>query len=163
MKNETEFKTTFKKSIKADKGFSISLAAPTISGVPDLYVIYPGYIPLLLEAKFLKEVPDRFSRKINYSPLQKLWLDECNRVNPYTAYGLVGFKWCGQIFCCLTPFSVTQIDYTFATKHAHCAYDPKTKLFDIKCMFEHSYVPKIDFYNNAMYLTGNKLIANVPA
>ena len=148
VKDEAAFKTVFKKSIKADKGFSISLAAPTISGIPDIYTIYPGYIPLLLEAKFFKEVTPKFSRKINYSPLQLIWLNECNKVNPFTAYGLMGFKWQGEIWCCLTPFHVTQLDFMFASKFPHCLYNPKTKLFDVKYMFGHSSIPKLDFYNN---------------
>lgn len=148
MKDEAAFKTVFKKSIRADKGYSLSIAAPMISGLPDLWVSYPNYLPILLEAKFMKEVTQKFKRKINYSPLQKVLLEECNKANPFTAYGLIGFKWMGETFAVLTPFHVEQIDFTFASKFPHCLYNPKTKLFDVKYMFGHSTIPKLNFYNN---------------
>lgn len=161
MKNESDFKSVFKRSIKAEKGFSLSLAAPTISGIPDLYSIIPGYIPVLLEAKWLKEVTTKFSRKIPYSALQEVWLTECNRVNPFTAYGLIGFKWQSEIFACLTPFHIKYIDFTFASKFPHCIYNPKTKLFDIKSLFGHSSIPKLNFYNNyAPCLTNTEIPIN---
>lgn len=155
MKNEAEFKAIFKKSIKAEKGFSLSLAAPMIAGIPDLYCTIPGYLPVLLEAKYLKNVTLKFNKKIPFSALQLLWMEECSKTNPFTAFGLVGFKWAGETFCVLTPFHVTQIDSTFANKFPHCLYNPKTKLFDVKSLFGHSSIPKLNYYNNYPRLTHN--------
>lgn len=94
MKNEAEFKSIFKKSVRAQKGFSISLAAPTLPGTPDLYVIIPGYVPVLLEAKYLGTVNNlKFKRKLQFTPMQRHYLKECCRVADHTALGLIGFKY----------------------------------------------------------------------
>lgn len=162
MRNESDFKTIFKKSIKAEKGFSISLAAPTIAGLPDLFVIYPGFLPCMLEAKFLKEATAKFDRKINYSALQVNWLEECNKAMNFTAFGLIGFKWQSEYFAVLTPFHVTRIDYLFASKYPHCLYNPKTKLFDVKYMFGHSSLPRIQTHKtlgSISHLTETKICA----
>lgn len=144
MKDEATFKSIIKKSIRKDKGYVISLAAPMISGIPDLYMLYPDYIPVLLEAKFLKEVPAKFSRKINYSPMQVLFLEECNKVANNSAFGLIGFKWHGEYWAVLTDYISRQIDYTFASKFPHCLYNPKDKYFNVKNMLNMSAIPKLN-------------------
>ena len=49
MNNEASFKKIFCDSVKRDKGFTMKLAAPMFGGIPDLYIIYPGYMPILLQ------------------------------------------------------------------------------------------------------------------
>lgn len=105
MKNEADFKRVFKKSVKAQGGFALSLAAPMLAGIPDLYVVMPGYLPVLLEAKWLGEVnPDKFKRKVRYSPLQVVWIKECHSIVNYSALGLVGFRTGKRIIAALVPY-----------------------------------------------------------
>lgn len=144
MKDEGTFKSVFKKSIRKEKGYSISIAAPMISGLPDLAVFYQGYIPFFLEAKFLKEVTAKFNRKINYSPMQILFMQETNSVISSSSFGLIGFKWLGEYWAVLTPSHIDRIDYTFASKYPHCLYNPKEKLFDVKNLLQMSVIPKIN-------------------
>lgn len=110
MKNEADFKRIFKRSVKSEGGFALSLAAPMLAGIPDLYVVMPGYLPVLLEAKWLGEVKDKFKRKVKYSPLQRVWIEECHSIVKYSALGLVGFKLNKQIIAALVPFDTDFFD-----------------------------------------------------
>lgn len=92
MKNEADFKKAFKKSVRAQGGYSISLSAPMLIGTPDLYVIMPGYMPVLLEAKWLGTVGAKFKRKLQFTPMQRDFLKECNKVKDCAALGLIGFR-----------------------------------------------------------------------
>lgn len=93
--NEASFKSLIKKSVKAQGGFALSLAAPMVNGLPDLYVAMPGFIPILLEAKWMQFGP---TRKINITPLQRKTLEHCNNATPYSAFILCGYK-IGQTIC----------------------------------------------------------------
>ena len=160
MKNEADFKRIFKNSIKASKGFSLSLAAPMLAGLPDLFCALPGYVPILLEAKWLGEINSIvFDRKIPFSALQLHWMAECNRVNPYTAFGLTGLKRNGSIYAIITPSDVTRMDYKFEDKFAYAVYSKSKKVFEINDLFTKADVPKINTeihtvsQNNLIHMT----------
>lgn len=145
MKNEAEFKSIFKKSIKAHKGFSLSLAAPMVVGIPDLYVVIPGYIPILLEAKWLGDIKKpTFKRKINYSPLQQNFLNECNRVNNYSAFGLIGFKYQSFTYAVMTPCHVTTLTQDFENL-PYAVYSSKSKIFELQGLIDNWGVPEIKY------------------
>lgn len=143
MKNEADFKSAFKKSVKAQRGFCLSLAAPMISGIPDLYVVINGFIPVLLEAKWLGEITRTpFSRKVNYSEIQKHWITECNRVQPNTAFGLVGCKYGRSLYSCYIQEVSKEDNYiTSTTEHFVNMVD---KHFDVIQLFELIKVPKVN-------------------
>lgn len=71
------------------------------SGLPDLYCVMPGYVPLLLEAKFIKDFKNQ--RKIPYTKLQSHLLIECNKPNKTpVAFGLIGVQTtAGNRYCML--------------------------------------------------------------
>ena len=142
MNNEADFKRVFKKSVKAQKGYSISLAAPMLSGIPDLYVLMPGFIPVLLEAKWMKELKYGFEKKIPYTALQKNFINECNNVYNCTAFGLIGFKYEKNIWCIMTTRDT--ISSRKNTSSDYLALTKETKLFDINLLFTNSGVPKLN-------------------
>lgn len=146
MKNEADFKKAFKKSVKAFKGYSMTLAAPTISGIPDLYVIIKGYMPVLIEAKWLGELNNpTFKRKINYSPLQLHWIRESNKVQRYASMGLVGLKRADKIYCILQEVDTLNNNYithNFIIDYNYVVYTDK--LFSVQTLFELANIPKIN-------------------
>ena len=144
MKNEADFKRIFKNSVRKYKGYCISLAAPMISGLPDLYCIMPGYIPVLLEAKYLGDVGDVFKRKIQYRPLQRFWLDGCNKVYEYAAWGLVGFHHKGMYYCCLIHPVYDYINSDLDFKSLYYVCNISKKEFNIQELFDKSCIGKID-------------------
>lgn len=140
MKNEAEFKTLFKKSVTAQGGFCLTLAAPMISGIPDLYVIMRGFMPVLLEAKFLGKVKVGFQRKIKYSPMQRFWMGECNKVYPCTALGLIGYQIGSYIMCSLESHDAEHVHYgTYAE-----SLMPGSRLFNVHRLFTNSCIAKIN-------------------
>lgn len=147
MKNEAAFKKAFKLSVRRYKGFSLSLAAPMISGIPDLFVVMPGFMPVLLEAKWLGEIKrEKFSRKMEYTSLQMLWIKECHEVNPYTAMGLAGFIYNNQIHACFVVHGTPQfyqLSNCFLTDCAYSKLSSTTKVFDIPHMFAKVPIPRI--------------------
>lgn len=109
MKNEADFKTKFKKSIKYHKGFSLSLAAPMLAGIPDLYVVMPEYMPVLLEAKWLGEITrDSFKRKLPFTDLQVEWIKQCHNICAFSAMGLIGFNYQTRIHAVLVTYGTPQ-------------------------------------------------------
>ena len=132
---ESEFKRLFKKSVKYHGGFSASLSSNLHSGLPDLYVIVPSYPPVLIEAKFLKEVGDKFSRKINYSEIQRVFLNSCNKVQPGAAFGLVGFKQGSNLYACLIHPCHNYIDSSFAEYCGVSIVNRTCPYFDIPGLF----------------------------
>lgn len=139
MKNEAEFKTAFKKSVTKQKGYSISLAAPMISGIPDLYVIMPGFVPLLLEAKWFGEVSSTFIRKIPYTKAQLFMLQNVHRVGPGTAFGLIGYKLDGKYYATL----VDPI-YESCTYHQQSVIYAE-KAFDVLKLLRYNGVPVLTY------------------
>ena len=148
MKNEAEFKSEFKRSVRRYKGFSLSLAAPMISGIPDLFVVMPGYMPILLEAKWLGEIKrNKFNRKIPYKPLQLLWIQECHNVNPYTAMGLIGCIYQDKIHAILVAYGTPQfyqLSNCFLTDCAYSTISAETKVFDVQHMFSKVPIPRLE-------------------
>ena len=60
--NETEFKRIFKNSVKHIGGFAASMGSNLGGGTPDLYCILPIYGPILIEAKYMKDVGEQTNR-----------------------------------------------------------------------------------------------------
>ncbi len=141
MQNVAAFKKIFCKSVKDDNGFTMKLAAPMFGGIPDLYVIYPGYMPILLEAKWLGDLTPLFSRKIPFSALQMHWLEETNKVQAHSSFGLIGFTYGCLTYAVLTDFHVIQINHGFQNMWPYCIYNSKTKRFDVRTLFKYSPVP----------------------
>lgn len=146
MKNEAAFKTIFKNSIKAMGGYSLSLAAPMISGISDLYVNAPTYSPILLECKWLGSLTRTFNRKIPITPIQKFVLDECCRANLNTAFGLVGFEWNGETYAVLITPEITQLTFRFEDSFPYAVYSRQSKTFDLTKMFEASKIPRLNHF-----------------
>lgn len=109
MKNEAEFKSIFCDKVKKIGGYTIRLAGPLVSGLPDIYCSVPTYVPLLLEAKFMKGLKENFERKIQITPIQKHILDGCWKSNPRTAYILLGVEYEGNIYCGMLPHSTQKL------------------------------------------------------
>lgn len=144
MKSEADFKKHFKASVKAYGGFSISLAAPMLPGIPDLYVVMPGFAPVLLEAKLLKNLTDRFNITPRFTELQKHFINNCNKILSGSAWGLICMKYQGCIHATLTDpnlkFSYIQI--STPCKNAS-VITHKSEYFDIPAMFD-GLVPKMN-------------------
>ena len=147
MKNEAEFKTLIKKSVTWQKGYSISLAAPMLAGIPDLYIVMPSYIPILLEAKWLGEIKrEKFSRTPQFSPMQIDFLQSCHEVSPYSAMGALGFIYKEQIHCALVAYGTPlfyNFDSTFKIDSAWVTRSAVTKRFDILELLGKVPIPRI--------------------
>lgn len=89
MKDEADFKKAFCKSVSEYGGFTFKIAMPVMPGLPDLYCVMPKHIPVLLEVKYIRDVPEVgvFKRKIPYRPLQQHYLREAIKV-------VRGSAWC---------------------------------------------------------------------
>jgi hypothetical protein len=145
MRSEADFKRDFKRSIAYNhKGYVVSLAGCTISGVPDMYVVMPGYAPILIEAKFFKnELTKYFSKRIPYRPSQQFMMQRIDDVSIGTVWGLTGFKYEGQWYCTLTAPIIHSISYLFRDTCNWCTYDNKNKRFDTEKLFATANIPKI--------------------
>lgn len=104
LKVEKDFEELFISCAKRQKGYAFKIKMSSINGLPDLCCVMPGFVPVLLEAKLIKDVGSTFKRTINYSKLQTELLSKCNKVNPVhtVAWGLVFVKYCdGYDYCAL--------------------------------------------------------------
>lgn len=106
MNNEADFKKVFCDSVAKQGGYTFKIAMSSVSGLPDIYCAMPGFVPVLLEAKWMKNLPlGKFKRKIPYRPLQREILSNCNRVYAdrfdYVAWGLIGMEIDEQKYCTL--------------------------------------------------------------
>lgn len=145
MKNEAEFKRKFKKSIKGHGGYSLSLSAPMIPGIPDLYVIMPGYLPVLLEAKWLGSIPrDKFKRKLRMSAVQTEVIRSCHGITPYSALGLIGFKWQVNHYAVLVPYGNENFESITNKFIESCAWcNTFSGQFDVHHLFHVSNIPRL--------------------
>jgi hypothetical protein len=159
--NEAKFKTAFKKSVKAHKGHSLSLAAPMLVGLPDLWVAIPEYIPVLLEAKWLGEITkDKFSRKVPFTPMQQHWIQQCCLVTRCSAMGLVGFKWRGLYYAVLVEYGgygFSQMTQDFILQCSYVSVSSLSQPFNVSTLFRNVPIPRIalaqDF--DALIMTTN--------
>lgn len=138
MKNEAEFKTAFKKSVKAQGGFALSLAAPMVSGIPDLYVSMPGYTPAMIEAKWLGELKNGFERLIPCTAKQWKTLKDIDKINEGTAYTIVGYRLDGAYYCNMLNSYCEYVAWHFRVKQEFAK-----KLVDVNTLFMLAGVPKI--------------------
>jgi len=162
MKNEKEFKKLVKQSIRRFKGVYIALAAPMVVGIPDAYVSLSGYIPVLLEMKWLGEIKrDKFSRQVPFTEMQMLQIKECHDVNPYSAMGLLGFIYQDQIHACLVAYGTPlfyQFTSQFVTDCSFSIYSTRTKVFDIPDMFDRVPIPRIKLATRLVHDTSGSQI-----
>lgn len=140
MTNEAEFKKRIKVSIKHHGGFAVNLASVgmSVGGLPDIYAVIPNYGPVLLEAKWLKDVGDTFKRKINYSALQKQFLKETNSVYNGSSYGIVGFAHGSRIYACLIQHEIETLHEGYVTSRSTSYIERGTPYFDIPSMFKNA-------------------------
>lgn len=124
--NEAKFKTLIKQSVKAQGGFALSLSAPMVSGLPDLYVAMPGFIPVLLEAKWLQFGP---TRKIPITPMQRKTLEWCNKSITGSAFILCGWKKEKILYASICHYYKTHLGETFPFIHLINGEFPISPLF----------------------------------
>ena len=156
MKDEAAFKRHFKKSVTAQGGFSISLAAPILNGVPDLYVVLPGVVPVLLEAKWMKEITVNTNKQIPLTMLQKHFLDSCNDVHPGVAHCLIGYKLNNRYWATL----LNTKDRVVMGAGCPISILTQKELFNVRLMFE-LYVPKMNYVYKTKPLTDRVYSVNV--
>lgn len=146
MENENEFKNLFKKSVLNCKGYCLSLAAPMIAGLPDLFVVIPSYMPILLEAKFLGEIKrDKFSRKIPFREMQIYWINKCDSVLPYSAMGLIGFYYQEELYSVLVKYGTPHFYTINSSFLTDCAWVKlHNKSFNVTELFHKVPIPRID-------------------
>ena len=114
MKNEAEFKKVFCDSVAKHGGYTFKIAGTMVNGLPDLYCAMPGYIPILLELKWMKLPDGAFSRKIPYRPMQQEIMKNCNKVYAKgncgpVAMGLIGVSMNEGKFCMLVDPKIPSI------------------------------------------------------
>lgn len=151
MKTEAEFKSIFKKSLRWQGGFAISLAAPMVVGIPDLYVVLPEYLPLLLEAKWLGKITrEKFSRKVPFTDMQQHWIKCCDDVLPYSAMGLVGFEHQGDVYAVLVKYGTPhfyQMTNGFLVDCSYVILNKKElahhRRFDVVELFKNVPIPRM--------------------
>lgn len=168
MKTEADFKLLFKKSVRHYKGASISLAAPLMPGIPDLYVIIPGYMPVLLEAKWLGSVGERFHRKMNYTAQQIEYIRACCEVHPYAAFGLAGMhRGNGRsISAVLLKYGTPLFYRVDSSCFYECGTDHIEKAslyFNVPAMFEKAQIPKLSINKVGTELIKYSLTAERPS
>lgn len=148
LRNEADFKRAFKKSIMAQGGYAISLAAPMIAGIPDLYILMPKYIPILVEAKWLGEIDRiKFKRKVPYSEMQKMWIKDCHNVLPYSAMGLVGFEWQSVVYGVMCPYNTDLFESITNDFINFGAFSTLTdRKFNVSSMIERIPIPQLTEY-----------------
>ena len=132
--NEADLKRLFKISVRHHKGFCCSLGSNIVSGVPDLYMVMPNHKPLMLEAKLIKGVNSTFRRKINYSPLQKLFMHESNKAQTDVTFGLIGIKFDDVLYVAIPFNHIEYIDHNFKQYTAYVSKTPKQQYLDIPSM-----------------------------
>jgi hypothetical protein len=154
MKSEADFKKVIKASVRRQKGCAISLAAPMMVGLPDLFVAMPNYAPVLLEAKWLGEVKNKFNRKMNFTELQIKYIKDCNLVTSETALGIVGFKQEKTIKCVLLSYGCLhfyQITHMCLEDCPNVSYDNIDKQFDMQKLYSQSKIPRL-----------NRMVSTIP-
>lgn len=165
--NEAKFKDKFKKSVRNHGGAAISLAAPMISGIPDLWVALPEFMPVLLEVKYLGEISrDKFSRKVPFTEIQQHWIQQCDNVLPYSAMGLVGFYYNSLYYAVLVKYGTPCFYKMTSDFKTQCSYVSIPNLnihFDITTLFHNVPIPRVEkitkkehsIYDDLVSLEGN--------
>jgi hypothetical protein len=118
-----------------------------ISGLPDLYIVLPGFLPVLLEAKWLGEIKrDKFHRKPQFTEMQIHWIKSCDNVVPYSAMGLIGLKYQGVYTAALVKYGTPlfyEFSNTFLTDCAYVKYQGNERRFDVQQLFAGVPIPRI--------------------
>lgn len=145
LRDEAHFKKLFKASVRLQKGYSLSLSAPVLPGLPDLYVVMPGYMPVLLEAKLIKNIErDTFKRKIEYSPMQLKYATEVNKVQSHAMMGLICIQHKSTEWCIMAQI-VEGVEQRIS--HEMLPYLPKVSRraegFDVDYLFSQTSIPRL--------------------
>ena len=139
MKSEKEFVDCFIYSAVKQGGFAFKISAPTVSGLPDLYCAMPGFVPVLLEAKFIKDVGAKFKRKIDYSMLQLNLMNNVNKVYSHSddnaAFGLIGIRTDYELYCKLMHPGVQIITHKDLNPGVNTIQDGN--FIDVNLLFRH--------------------------
>jgi hypothetical protein len=104
MKNEADFKKAFCESVAEQGGYTFKIAMSMMNGLPDIYCAMPCYVPVLLEAKWIRDCGPTFKKKIPYRPMQREILSSANKVypRPTAGFGLIGIEYFdGNKYCLL--------------------------------------------------------------
>jgi hypothetical protein len=141
MKNEAEFKTIFCKSARKQKGYSLRLAAPVLPGIPDMYIVMPGYMPVLLEAKWMVVDIPKFDRQIKYRPMQLNYAHQVNKVQPHALMGLIGVKYLDCIYAILMDIHPTENRISDSFFRTCDKVALQGGYFDVDCLFRRSPIP----------------------
>lgn len=138
--NEADFKKLFCDNVKAQGGYTLRLATSSIIGLPDIYCQMSRRAPILLEAKFMKiNNGDTFRRRIQYRALQQHTLRQCWKINPYTAFCLIGVERHKELYWDLIEPHLNEYnDMLFAQ-----AKKIENKILNIEQMFFSHCVPTI--------------------
>lgn len=136
---ESQYCTKFVDCAIRQGGYAFKIAMSAVSGLPDLYCAMPGHVPVLLEAKLIKDVGSKFSRTIKYSKLQHNLLTSCNAVytSPLAAYGLIFVKdYMGEDYCILMNPDVPIItDNELRTAKIGCCITMYKDMIDVSALF----------------------------
>lgn len=141
MNSEAMFKKGVKNSVEKQGGYALSLAAPGIKGTPDLYVNFPRYWPLMVEAKWLGEVKyEHWQRKIPITKLQMHTLQTIELTNQGTAFIMVGLEWRFIIYALMVrpPLGEKEVtlNQNFLDYHPHIIYNRGKGGFDFRNLLE---------------------------
>lgn len=115
MTHETTRQLQILKSARAAGGYGHKASNQYTAGIPDLHVIIPGYAPVDIEVKDLKEVGAKFRRKVDTTPLQKDTMDNMNRVirllspQAAAAFVMVTYQRGRNIFVAYLPADATHV------------------------------------------------------
>lgn len=142
---ENDYENLFISSVKKQGGHAFKIKMSSIGGLPDLCCFMPGYSPVLLEAKLIKDVGLKFKRTIHYSKLQVELLKNCNKVNSVlTAYGLIFIKdYDGKDACILMDPEVPTITHNdILSLEPGYIYIQRDKALDVNNLFKHI-VPRL--------------------
>lgn len=153
MNNESDFKKVFCSSVGKFGGYSFKIAMSTMSGLPDIYCAMPGYVPVLLEAKYDKSITEgKFKRKIKYRPFQREILNNCNKVYKYytnykVSFCLMGLDINDKKYCTLIDPELKEITHDLIVNENELVPIQKHKdgwFIDVDMLFCNCNVPLIE-------------------
>lgn len=156
MKTEKDYEEMFITCVKQQGGHAFKIKMSSINGLPDMYCVMPGFVPVLLEAKLIKDVGAKFKRTIHYSKLQTELLKNCNKVNPLhtVAYGLVFVKgYMEQDYCTLMEPEIPTLTNYDITSLRHGLVGIHSYGLNVKDLF-HATVPAL--YQKADHISVNR-------
>lgn len=77
---EVVVQTKIIQSVKSDGGYAFKMSNAYSSGIVDLFIALPPFVPCIVEVKDLKECVERFNLKLDITPLQDRQLNRVSDV-----------------------------------------------------------------------------------